>query len=221
MRLTLDHSTLMYLGVLNTGYATSFFTPTILKEMGWTALQAQVMSVPIYVVAAALTLCAALISDWAKHRFAFAMTGCVIATVGYIILFAQNSVPTGAKYFALYAITGGGHIAQPIFIGWLSNNMSGHYKKAISSAVQIGFGNCGGFVATNVFISSEAPSYHTGYGTSLALIWLAGTSATLFFLFLRWENHQREQGKRDYMLSLDSDEVDNLGDAHPHFRFTY
>lgn len=211
----------MYLGVLNTGYAASFFTPTILKEMGWTSLQAQVMSVPVYVVAAAVTLCTSLLSDRCKHRFGFAMAGCVIATVGYIILLAQDFVTTGVKYFALYAVVGGGYIAQPIFIGWLSNNMSGHYKQAIASAVQIGFGNCGGFVASNIFISNEAPYYRSGYGTCLALIWVCVVAATVLFFMLVRENRSREQGKRDYLLRLDEQEVGNLGDSHPHFRFTY
>ncbi|OJJ07268.1 hypothetical protein ASPVEDRAFT_56698 [Aspergillus versicolor CBS 583.65] len=210
--------TIMYLGVLNTGYAASFVTPTILNEMGWTSLQAQVMSVPVYVVAAALTLCTSLLSDRCKHRFGFAMAGCMISTVGYIILLAQDFVTTGVKYFALYAVVGGGYIAQPIFIGWLSNNMSGHYKQAIASAVQIGFGNCGGFVATGI---TEAPYYRSGYGTCLALIWVCVIAATVLLFMLVRENRNRGQGKRDYLLSLDEQEVGNLGDSHPHFRFTY
>ncbi|KAI9926087.1 hypothetical protein MW887_004548 [Aspergillus wentii] len=189
--------TLMYLGVLNTGYAASFFMPSILKDMGWTSLMAQVMSVPIYIAAAVMTLLSALLSDYLRHRFAFALSGCLVATIGYAILLGQQSVPTGAKYFALYAITGGGYVAQPILIGWLSNNLSGHYKQAIASAFQIGFGNYGGLVASNIFLSSEAPLYRTG------------------------ENRLRDQGKRDHLLVLDQEEVDNLGDGHPHFRFSF
>ncbi|KAL4801269.1 major facilitator superfamily domain-containing protein [Aspergillus unguis] len=213
--------TLMYFGLLNTGYAASFFTPTILNEMGWSQLDAQVMSVPVYVVAAVLTLSMALISDYFKHRFAFAITGCMVATVGYVILLAQDHVATGVKYFALFAIVGGGYIAQPIIIGWLSNNMSGHYKQAISSAVQIGFGNCGGFVASNIFFQSEAPHYHTGYGTSLALVWVAVFAGVITLGLLVRENRLREQGKRDYLLQLGERKVENLGDAHPEYRFTY
>ncbi|KAL3469735.1 major facilitator superfamily domain-containing protein [Aspergillus californicus] len=213
--------TIMYLGVLNTGYAGSFFTPTILKEMGRDSLESQIMSVPVYVAAAVMTLCTALLSDRLKHRFGFAFLGCLVATVGYVILLAQESVPTGGKYFALFAIVGGGYIAQPIFIGWLSNNMSGHYKQAIASAVQIGFGNCGGFVASNVFIQAEAPLYRSGYGTSLGLIWMAAFAGIGMFFLLARENRMREQGKRDYVLGLEQRVVENLGDAHPHFRFTY
>lgn len=78
----------MYLGALNTGYATSFFTPSILRDMGWTSLMAQVMSIPIYVVAAIMTPCTAILSDRLKHRFGFVLLGCSIATVGYVILLA-------------------------------------------------------------------------------------------------------------------------------------
>ncbi|KAJ5906396.1 uncharacterized protein N7473_003312 [Penicillium subrubescens] len=60
-------STIMYLGALNTGYATSFFTPSILRDMGWTSLMAQVMSIPIYVVAAIMTLCTAILSQETKR----------------------------------------------------------------------------------------------------------------------------------------------------------
>ena len=38
---------LMYLGIVNTGYSTSFFTPTILSQLGWTSIRAQVMSIPM------------------------------------------------------------------------------------------------------------------------------------------------------------------------------
>jgi hypothetical protein len=61
------NSTIMYLGALNTGYATSFFTPSILLDMGWTSLMAQVMSIPIYVVAAIMTLCTAILSQETKR----------------------------------------------------------------------------------------------------------------------------------------------------------
>jgi hypothetical protein len=189
--------------------------------MGWSSLDAQVMSIPVYIVAAVLTLCAALLRDYFRHRFAFALSGCMIATVGYSILLAQQLVTTDIRYFALFAVVGGGFIAQPIMIGWLSNNMSGHYKQAIASAVQIGFGNCGGFVASNIFIQGEAPGYRSGYGTSLGLIWVTAISATVMFLVLYLENRRRSSGGRDYLLGMEESDVNNLGDAHPHFRFTY
>ena len=137
---------LMYLGVVTTGYSGSFFIPTILKQFGWTSVRAQVMSIPIYIAAAGCAIIAAILSDRLNHRFGFIVVGCCIATIGYVILLNMDHVPVGARYFALYAITCGGYIAQPITIVFLSNNVSGHYKRAVSSGLQIGLGNIGGIV---------------------------------------------------------------------------
>lgn len=211
----------MYFGIVNTGYSTSFFTPTILKQLGWTSVHAQAMSIPIYVVATVIALCTAIVSDRLRHRFAFTICGCVIATIGYIILLFQTSVPVGARYFAIYAITGGGYMTQPVLMGWLSNNMGGHYKQSIASAMQIGFGNCGGLVASNVYLSPEAPTYPTGFGVSLALVWVCGIACMVFFLYLLRKNRLRDQGRRDHLYDLPPEELDNIGDDHPNFRFTY
>lgn len=211
----------MYLGVNNTGYSTSFFTPTILKELGWTAVRAQVLSIPIYVVAAVTCLVSAFLTDRLRHRYAFAMLGVVIASIGYIVLLAQESVSVGARYFAVYLVMAGGYITQPITLVWLSNNMGGHYKRSINAAMQIGFGNLGGIVASNIYITKQEPRYPVGYGVSLALLWLCGTACTVLAVGLKLENQKRERGERDARLSLAKEEVENLGDDHPRFRFTY
>lgn len=48
--------------------------------------------------------------------------------------------------------------------GSLGNNVSGHCKRSVAAAMQVGFGNCGGIVASNVYLQSELPLYRTGYG---------------------------------------------------------
>ena len=98
--------------------------------------------------------------------------------------------------------------------------MGGHYKHAVASGAQIGFGNMGGIIASNSFFTSEAPAYPTGYGTSLELLLFSGLMSTVMFLGLLWENKKRARGHHDSRLTLGRDEVDNLGDDHPRFRFT-
>ena len=212
----------MYLGIVNSGYATAFFTPTILYQMGWTALRAQVMAIPIFVAAAFLTLASAVVSDRMHHRFGFTIVGCIIATVGYILLLCQKQVPVGVRYFALYAISCGSYITLPVCLTWISNNMGGHYKRAISSAAQVGLGNIGGIIASTVFgIPGEAPTYYIGFGVSLALVWVCLFSCVALFFYLRHENRIRAEGERDYLLELPETEVNNLGDDHPRFKFSY
>lgn len=57
----------MYFGIVQSGYGTSFFIPTILTEMGFSAKRSQVLSIPIFVVA---TVCA-LVSLQASVPFPF------------------------------------------------------------------------------------------------------------------------------------------------------
>ena len=102
-------------------------------------------------------------------------------------------------------------MCQPVTIGWINNNMGGHYKRSVSAAMMIGFGNAGGIVASNVFITEEAPAYKTGYGTSLGLLWLCAICCTVFLIGVMFENGKRERGERDHRLS--GEDSDNLGDG--------
>jgi hypothetical protein len=144
------------------------------------------------------------------------MLGLAVSAIGYIILLAQHNLSAGVKYFALFLITPGGFITQPVVIAWMANVVSGHYKRSVSSAMQIGFGNLGGIVASNIFLQSEAPTYGTGYGVSLGLLAFAGLACTMLFVLVRWENGKRDRGERD--SRLEEVDADNLGDDHPRFR---
>jgi hypothetical protein len=119
----------MFIGVSNTGYSASFFIPTILTQLGWTAVHAQVMTIPIYIVAAFVTCIFAVCSDIIKHRYAFIILGCVVSIIGYAILLNTRSIAVHIRYRALFFVTSGGFIAQPVTVGWANNNMGGHYKR--------------------------------------------------------------------------------------------
>lgn len=153
-----------------------------------------------------------------RHRYTFTMVGVVVASVGYILLLCQLRISVGVKYFALFLIVSGGYITQPVTLTWLQNNVSGHYKRSVAAAMQVGFGNCGGIVASNIYFQAEAPEYWTGYGVSLALVWICGAACTALFFGVRRENRKRDRGARDWRL--DEPDVDNMGDDHPEWRFT-
>ncbi|KAF4463501.1 hypothetical protein FALBO_9666 [Fusarium albosuccineum] len=214
-------SILMYLGIVTTSYSGSFFTPTILKQLGWTSIRAQIMSIPIFLFATVCALVSAIASDKMKHRFGFIIGGCLFATIGYVILLNMMSVSVGVRYFALFCIVGGGYIAQPIVLVWASNNNSGHYKVGVASAMQVGLGNSGGIIASNMFVTGQAPKYPLGFGLGLGLVWLCVLSSIVFLFYIRRENRLREEGKRDDRYNLPEDERNNLGDDHPAFRFTF
>ncbi|KAI1384363.1 MFS general substrate transporter [Hypoxylon trugodes] len=210
----------IYMGVGTTGYATTFFMPTILREFGWEARAAQVHTIPVYAVSAVGMVSVSYLSDRLKHRYGFIMLGCVIATIGYGILLCQGGLSSEAKYGAVFLVSLGGFVCNPIALAWLNNNVAGHWKRSFASAIQVALGNVCGIVAAVIFREDEAPRYPTGYGTAVALMWFGAIAASLLFAGLLVENKMRDAGKRDGRLTHPKEEVDNMGDYHPSFRFT-
>lgn len=210
---------IMYMSVINSSSSLSFFTPTILNEMGYKAEAAQVRSIPIFVVGAVASIATAAWSDYLRHRFGFVLGGILTATAGYAIMLNYARVPVEAKYGALFLIAGGGFVAHPIVTAWAQNNAAGHYKRSISSAMMLSIGNCGAIIASNIYITSEHPEYPTGFGVSLGLLWVCAIASAIFVVGVRRENKRRDAGERDWRL--EGAEGDNLGDDHPRFRYTY
>ena len=96
--------------------------------------------------------------------------------------------------------------------------MAGHYKRSFSTAMQIGLGSTGGIIASNIFITSQAPRYPVGYGVSLGMLLMCGVMCVVFFLGLKRENGIRDRGGRDYRFSEEG-RKGNWGDNWPEFRF--
>ncbi|KAJ4169781.1 hypothetical protein NW754_005929 [Fusarium falciforme] len=210
----------MYMGIGTTGYAGVFFMPTILLEFGWKAEEAQVQTIPVYVLSAGVMLLSAWGSDRLKHRYGFVLTGACIATIGYAMLLEQGGKSRDYKFAAVFLINAGGYIATPICLAWLQNNLSGHWKRSFGSALQVTLGNVAGIIGANIFLVKESPTYKTGYGTALGMMWMGTLAATLMFGFMWRENRKRDAGDRDERLSLPEEDLRNMGDWHPSFRFT-
>jgi hypothetical protein len=104
---------------------------------------------------------------------------------------------------AVFFVAAGGHSTHPITLGWLANNVSGHYKRAFSTAIQISLvrplwaipGRSTDSIKGTVldlwkqcFLTSQAPKYPAGYATSLALMLLSAITAIAFASGLHLEN---------------------------------
>ncbi|KAM0793995.1 major facilitator superfamily domain-containing protein [Usnea florida] len=224
-------ASLIYLGITVSGQATALFVPTIVNSLGYSGIQSQVHSIPVWVVAAIVTLATAIISDRTRHRYGFMMFGIVFAGIGYVILLCQGplsdplthrttGLPLKVRYMAVFFVATGCYMVQPNSIVWVANNLGGHYKRSIGLALMISFGNIGGIIASNTFVQTQAPRYFIGYGTSLAMLLFCGIMCTAFALGLVMENKKRERGDRNYRLALPESVLGNTGDDDPRFRFT-
>ena len=214
---------LIYIGITVSGYATALFIPSIVNSLGYSGIDTQIQSIPIWVAASGVTLVVSILTDRLKHRYGFIMFGVIFASVGYIVLLRQGPVdaglPLGVRHMAVFFICIGTYIVQPVTIVWFANNLGGHYKRAIGLAIQIGFGNIGGIIASNIFNQKYGQSYTIGYSVTLAAMLFCGLMSSLFAFGLMRENKMREEGKRDHRLQLDESILGNMGDDDPRFRF--
>lgn len=196
--------------------------PVILYDLGWTALKAQYMSIPISLVGLVTTVAIGFISDRLNHRYFFAVGPLCVTVIGYIILMLpQDQIAVPVRYMALFFLISGCFGATTISISWMNNNIVGSKRRGISIGFMLGMGNCGSIVGANVFLVRESPVYRTGYSVALASTILAAIAATVYLVYLWWENKQKASGKRNHLLGLPEHEQNELADKHPNYRYTY
>lgn len=78
---------------------------------------------------------------------------------------------------------------MPLYIGLLTANLRGRALQGAGTAIILGLGNCANFVASNVFITTQAPRYPVGFGTGLGIT--AFALPVMLFLMFVFERHNR------------------------------
>ncbi|KAI0926637.1 hypothetical protein AcV7_005526 [Taiwanofungus camphoratus] len=201
-------------------YTLSLFLPTIIADLGYSAANAQLLTVPPYFVATVLTFAAAYGSHYFNRRAPVIMAGAVLAIIGYIILLTSSK--TGVQYFATFLCAGGIYPATAITLSWPANNVSGQLKRAVACALQISIGNgLGAIVGTQLY--RYPPHFYLGHGFAIGYLGLVIAVASLNWFVLARRNRAKEavvlSGNFKYP---DLDEKENrllLGDEHPLWKF--
>lgn len=197
-------------------YTLSLFLPTIIKALGYTAAQAQLLTVPPYSVATVLTLAVAVASKKTKIRAPFIMGTSSLAIVGYIILL--SSTKPGVSYFGTILAAAGIYPSVAIVLSWPANNVSGQTKRATANALQISIGNLGAVLGTQLYRSTDGPRFFRGHSFALGYLCLNVIVVGTLWAVLRAENVRRDRGERDDRLTGVADD-EWLGDDDPRWRF--
>ncbi|KAK6434681.1 hypothetical protein LTR95_009137 [Oleoguttula sp. CCFEE 5521] len=117
----------------------------------------------------------------------------------------------------MFFLTAGGYIVMPIQVVWLAINVGKGYKRTVAFGMVIAVGNCGAFISSNVFLTSEAPKYHLGFSVGMGMFMLATVTSTLMYVGLRLENSK--QTRRAGNDTLGDEEL--TGEKHPDFRYYF
>ena len=105
----------MNLGVTENANSLSNFQPTILKGLGYTATQAQVHSIPVYVVGAVFSVVFAYMSEYLQRRYYFYILGWAVLASGLIVEIVHSDSPK-VRYMGMFFIACGPRSAKPISI---------------------------------------------------------------------------------------------------------
>ena len=124
------------------GFGIGLFTPTIINDLGFSAANAQLLSVPVFVAGAICSVLVGIFSDRCRLRGPFVLSGAFTAMVGYVILYSQTN--PGISYLGTVLVAMGIYPSLPVDLAWLSSNAGGETKRGIAIAMVSGFGNLGG-----------------------------------------------------------------------------
>ncbi|KAM0819188.1 putative Major facilitator superfamily domain-containing protein [Seiridium cardinale] len=197
-------------------YSYSLFLPTIIKGLGYTNTIAQLFTVPPNMTAFFFVLETSFLSDRIRARGPIMAAGCVISIAGYVMLLAakENSVRYGGTFLVAVGVFPG----SAMIMGWLSNNLAPHYVRATGVGFLIAFANCAAFVATYIYLATDAPNYVLGHSVCIGALVLCFATVSAQMLYCAWENKKRRSGFRSERL-IHGDEH-RLGHRHPNFRYT-
>lgn len=176
-------------------YAFSFTAPSIIHQLGYTAAQAQLLTIPIYVLAMISVLAVSWLADRRKTRWPFIVGPYSVGLVGFLaLMIIPHPRYPGLTYAFLFLIPAGCSPGVITLVTWVANNVAPTSKRAIGLAMAFTMGNLGGAVGSNIYLVEEAPRYWTGYGVSLTCT----TVAIIAVFVLRWA-YIKENKRRDSM----------------------
>ncbi|KAJ3916174.1 MFS general substrate transporter [Lentinula edodes] len=181
----------------------------------------QLLTVPPYVLATIVLGFFSYYSDKVTMRSPFILAGQIMCLIGLSINIAN--VSHNAKYFGTFLIVAGSYSGLPGIVVWLSNNLSGQYKRGIGMALHIGIGNLSGVIASNIFRMQDKPRYILGHGIELMFVGIG-----LIFLPITVFTYSRiNKKKAEFMKRVaqglekrpSPEELRGLGDRAPDFRY--
>ena len=198
---------LMFMSTTMPAYALAYFAPVIIYGMGYDAGVANALSAPPVVFAVIIALIVSWLADRYHKRWPAITFNCCIGITG--LMMTAYSANDMVRYGGLFLGQAGCQGNIPTVLAYQSNNIRMQSKRAVGSALQIGFGAVGGIIGSTVFFESESPNYPTGLWitTGLQMFILAACgSMSIYFIIM---NRKVDNGTLRAPL-----------EGHPGFKFT-
>ncbi|KAF8062195.1 MFS general substrate transporter [Lyophyllum atratum] len=144
-----------------------YFLPTLIKGLGFSAINAQGLTVAPYAVGFLIVQFQAWHSDRTRDRGWHIMLSCSLSVIGYVILAALVQKSVGGAYFALFLIVGGNFCIYPLVMSWAANTFSPTSKRGVGTAFILSIGSAISVASPQIFFDPE-DSFRKGIAISAA-----------------------------------------------------
>ncbi|KAI1377893.1 MFS general substrate transporter [Hypoxylon crocopeplum] len=201
-------------------YGYSTFLPTIIRGLGeWSTAEIQLLTIPCYFVGAMTYMGIAFLSDRKQMRGIFCVIFGAISVVGYGVLLSDSSA--GVHYFGCFLVATGLYVIVGLPLAWLPNNSPRYGKRTTANGMQLTTGNTAGIMSSFIYPTTDGPRYIKGNAVSLSLVGMAACIYAFMWFWFARENKKRDEG---HILpaheNLSDDELAELGDESPRFKYT-
>lgn len=183
--------TIAWMGQALPLYTVTLFLPTIIANLGYSAANAQLLTVPPYAFATVFSIGIALLSERYQTRGPFIIGSCILSIIGYTLLLSDHRV--GVQYLGTFFVCAGIFPSAALIFTWIASNVSGQVKRCVAAAIQISIGDIGAVVGCQLYRPDESPRYPLGHGMALGfVVGTLVTSLLLWYLLVK-ENRRRDE----------------------------
>ncbi|MCJ1266741.1 hypothetical protein MMC22_006626 [Lobaria immixta] len=195
-------------------YSEQIFWSKDANMMGYSALTSQALSAPPYLVAFAVVLSTAKLSDRYRTRSLFVIFHSLLASSGYTTMAIAGSKHAGAawRYAGVFPATVGFFSAVTIIITWTINNQDSDSKKGTGVAMLNVIGQLGPLVGVHLYPARDGPYYVPGMSICAGFMAAVALLALTLWSILAAKNRQASSSYRT-VHSDDDDDEDEDGAA--------
>ncbi|KAF7305813.1 MFS domain-containing protein [Mycena chlorophos] len=189
----------IYFGISTPFASLSFFAPSIIAGLGYTSLNANLMTVPPYAVAYVFTILVAWSADRNNSR---GLHSAIFALIGAAGFMASALLPATAylhRYACLIVATTGSFACIPPLLGWLSSNIDTTAAAGLAIALNISVGAPGQIVGVWIYKADQAArGYPTGHWTNAGLLLFVAVGCVVMVGYYRAANGRVGGGEARY-----------------------
>ncbi|KAF8624722.1 hypothetical protein AX17_007053 [Amanita inopinata Kibby_2008] len=203
----------------NVGVATiSYFLPTLIKDLGFSSINAQGLTTAPYAVGWFLVFLQAWHSDRTRDRGWHIMFSCSLSIIGYIILATSVRKNVGAAYFAMFLVVGGNYSLFPLVMSWATNTFSPTSKRGVGTAFIVSVSNCISIASPQIYFDPE-DDFRKGHAITAGCLSLAFSCAFVLRTRLAILNKRNAGQLNRVSQDKPSNQSEEIWDDDPRYVF--